>query len=417
MKRGKSIKARILFFITITFFSLPILFFGFEQQKTHWKGIIEYEDGVKVIRNPNEPLYGEIEFELEEDLSVGNEEDENYMFYGFVKIAISSEEKILVLDGGNGRILKFDRDGNYIQTIGRKGQGPGEFEAPWAIYLDSKDQICVYDSKRRNIQVFDNDGNFKKVIKPPGSLFNFGTTKDGNVLMIYSSFKELTQSLILIDPEGNLIKTIAGYAYQPAPSIKGHVLGNPYNHSLHLFPLNRGGGIYGHSSQYKLFVISPSGNLSHIIEVEKPPKPISKKDKDSLIDGYLKISEQFPIGEKLSRSEVKKAYIFPEFKPFFNEIFIDSKDRIYVRIPKSVLDKDESPHYDLFNKEGYFLYRVKILHFGFPKIIKNGNIYTHIRDSVTGYIQIKRYKIINWEQIREKIENSQQEQKSGKGPI
>jgi hypothetical protein len=413
MKRGMSMKTRILFFFTIILLSPPILFFDFGQQKAHWKGKIEYEDGVKVIKNPNEPLYGEIEFELEEDLSIGNEEDENYMFYGFVKIAISSEEKIIVLDGGNGRILKFDRDGNYIQTIGRKGQGPGELEAPWAIHLDSKDQVYVYDSRRRNIQVFDNDGNSKKVIKPPGSLFHFGTTKDGNVLIIYSSVKKPTKSLILIDSEGNIIKTIAGYADQPAPSIKGHVLGNPYSHSLHFFPISIGGGIYGHSSQYKLFIISPSGNLSHTIEVEKPPEPISKKDKDSLIDGYLRMSKQFPIGEKLSRSGVKKAYIFPEFKPFFNEIFIDSKDRIYVRIPKSVLDKDESPHYDLFNKEGYFLYRVKMPHFGFPRIIKNGYIYTHIRDSVTGYIQIKRYKIINWEQIREKIENPQQEQKSG----
>lgn len=378
-----------------------MLFYATEQQKAQWKGKIEYENGVKVIKNSNEPLYGEIPFELKEDLSIGNEEDENYMFYGLVKIAINSENKILVLDEGNCRVLKFDRDGNYIQTIGRKGQGPGEFEDPWEIHLDSKDQIYIYDFRRRNIQVFDNDGNFKKVTKPPSYTFHFGTTKDGNILMIYTSPKEPTKSLILIGSEGNLIKTIASYTYQPSPSIKRFTLDNPYSHRLYFFPINTGGGIYGHSSQYKLFVINPSGNLSHIIEMEKPPEPITKKDKDELINGYLKRQGQFPIGEKLSRSELKRAYIFPKFKPFFNEIFVDSKDRIYVRIPKSSLDKDKSIHYDLFSKEGYFLYRVKMPHFGFPKLIKNGHIYTHNRDSVTGYIQIKRYKIKNWEQIKE----------------
>jgi hypothetical protein len=47
-----------------------LLLFGFSiSQKPQWKGTIEEENGVKVIKNPNEPLYGEISFNLEEDLS------------------------------------------------------------------------------------------------------------------------------------------------------------------------------------------------------------------------------------------------------------------------------------------------------------------------------------------------------------
>jgi hypothetical protein len=396
------------FVILAVCFSVSLAFLVANQsQNPQWKGKVEEEDRIKVIKNPSEPLYGEITFNLEEDLRIGNEEDENCMFYDLVRIVINSEDEILVLDAGNCRVLKFDKDGNYIQTIGRKGQGPGEFEDPWAILLDSKDQIYIYDSRRRNIQVFDNDGNFKKVTKPPSYTLHLGTTKDGNILMIYTSPKEPTKSLILIDSEGNLIKTIASYTYQPSPSIKGHMLGNPYSHRLYFFPINTGGGIYGHSSIYRLFVLNPTGNLSHIIEIEKPPEPITKEDKDELINGYLETQEQFPIGEKfpvrekLSRSELKRAYIFPKFKPFFNEIFTDNKDRIYVRIPKSSLDRDKSIHYDLFSKEGYFLHRVKMPHYGFSKLIKNGYIYTYNRDSVTGYIQILLYRIKNWEQIRE----------------
>jgi hypothetical protein len=61
--------------------SIGLFFFiayATENQNPQWKGTIEEEDGIKIIRNPNEPLYGEITFELEEDLSIGNEEDENY---------------------------------------------------------------------------------------------------------------------------------------------------------------------------------------------------------------------------------------------------------------------------------------------------------------------------------------------------
>ena len=69
-----------------------------EDQKPQWKGKIEHEDGVKVIKNPKEPLYGEITLELEEDLTIGNEEDENYLFYKSIYIDVDNEGNIFVLD-------------------------------------------------------------------------------------------------------------------------------------------------------------------------------------------------------------------------------------------------------------------------------------------------------------------------------
>ena len=75
MKNKTSIPAMI------TFIFVSVIFISFGKQIEKWKGTIEEENGVKVIRNPNDPLYGEIKFELEEDLSIGNEEDENYAFY------------------------------------------------------------------------------------------------------------------------------------------------------------------------------------------------------------------------------------------------------------------------------------------------------------------------------------------------
>ena len=122
MKNKASIPAMI------TFIFVSVIFISFGKQIEKWKGTIEEENGVKVIRNPNDPLYGEIKFELEEDLSIGNEEDENYAFYDSAVPTVYSEGNIFVLDDGNHRIQKFDKDGNYLLSFGRKGQGPGEFQ-------------------------------------------------------------------------------------------------------------------------------------------------------------------------------------------------------------------------------------------------------------------------------------------------
>jgi len=360
------------------FLSVFIMLGSFRGQKPKWKGKIEFENGVKIIKNPSEPLYGEITYELEEDLSIGNEEDENYMFYRSVSIAVDAEENIFVLDRGNCRIQKYDKTGNYLQTIGRKGEGPGEFENPAVIYLDSEDEIFVCDSRRRNINLFEKNGDFKRVIRLPSFTYYFGATKEKNVLMIYTSHlpkkpREGENSLVLVNSEGKIIQTIVSYPYQLPPMIKKRMLGNPYSHRLYFFPAKDWGGIYGHSSEYKLFVLNSSGNLSCIIEVDRPPDPITNKDKNRRIDKYLESQERFPRGEKLSRSEVKRAYIFPEFKPFFQQIIGDNEGRIYVRRFKLYNPDDSSQYYDFFSKEGYYLYKIKIP-IG-PNIITKGNIY------------------------------------------
>lgn len=106
----------------------------------------------------------------------------------------------------------------------------------------------------------------------------------------------------------------------------------------------------------------------------------------------------FPIGEKLSRSEVKRTYIFPRFKPLFLGIISDDKGRIYIR---GYDPDDSSAYFDLFNKEGYYIYKIKAPLY--PRIIKKGYVYLVKRDPGNDYVKVKRYKIKNWEQIKEGI--------------
>jgi hypothetical protein len=68
-----NVKDKYSFMLAVCFL-VSLVFLGANQsQNPQWKGTIEEEDGVKVIKNPREPLYGEITFDLEEDLSIGNE--------------------------------------------------------------------------------------------------------------------------------------------------------------------------------------------------------------------------------------------------------------------------------------------------------------------------------------------------------
>lgn len=389
------------------------------EKNPQWKGTIEEKNGVKVIKNPNEPLYGEITFDLEEDLSIGNEEDENYAFYRIGMPVVDSEGNIFVLDSGNFRIQKFDRNGKYLQSIGRQGQGPGEFERPSTLYLDSDNNIYVEDSGGK-VHIFNKGGEFKNAVtlteftRP--IMREFGITKEGSLIAQTLSREERKSdmpmdydtffNIDLINSDGTTIKTVASFSWERSERIKTERGGflSPNNlctPRLCLCPINEDLAIYGYSTDYSLFAINAKGETVYIIKKDEPPQPVTKAEKDKVIDRFMggqKENERMP---KISRSKYASALKFPKHKPFYERIIKDDKDRIYVEKFKFLFDRSDSADFDMFNKDGYFLYKVKIPIL-YP-VIKSGYIYTREYDQESGYSKIKRYKIKNWEQIKKGI--------------
>jgi hypothetical protein len=324
-----------------------LLVLGFSiHQKPQWKGTITEENGVKVIKNAREPLYGELTFELEKDLSIGNEEEENFLFNNFVMPGLDSEGNIYVMDSGKFRIQKFDKE-----------------------------------------------GNFKKSFKPPHSFSCLGVTTDGNVVIEKYRYPPEDEKieLLMLNSEGNLIKNVASFPYQKPYMIKGHSPQNPYSYGLYFCSSSYGIEAYGYSSEYRIFFLNTSGELVRVVTKDEMPASITKKEKKQSLDRFMEMQENLHIGPKLKRSEVIKAYKFPEFKPFFSNLIMDDKGRLYIQ-------RFKSEDYDVYNPEGYYLYNAKIS--PKPRIINNGYFYNVRRDPETDCLKPKRYRIKNWDQIK-----------------
>jgi hypothetical protein len=56
--------------------------------------------------------------------------------------------------------VKFDKEGKFIKTWGKKGSGPGEFDTPHALAMDSRGRLFVGDRNNNRIQIFDQNGNY-----------------------------------------------------------------------------------------------------------------------------------------------------------------------------------------------------------------------------------------------------------------
>jgi sugar lactone lactonase YvrE len=69
---------------------------------------------------------------------------------------------------GDARVLKFDKAGKFIKSWGGKGSGPGQFQVAHGIAIDGKGLVWVADRENQRIQVFDQDGKFVREVKYKG---------------------------------------------------------------------------------------------------------------------------------------------------------------------------------------------------------------------------------------------------------
>ena len=383
---------------------------SFGAQKAEWKGKIEVEDGVKVIKNPGEPLYSEMTFELEEDLSIGNEDDENYLFYRAIDIQVDTDGNIYVLDYGNYRVQVFDKSGIYLRTIGKKGQGPGEFSAPTRLQLDEETgNIFVKDNGLRKIIIFENEGRYiDKDINLVELLNDFYLDSDRCIwgkfslpgIDMYRFIKKLTLT-------GKVEKIFAEIPYYMKRLMlsktkvgntvyaEGYFFTHGYEYDLFLSKVDSHTFVYGHSKKYELVAVDKSGKTLFIMRKDESPIKITKNEKDRIKN--QKIWNLRKQGHYVPEISIK----FPEYMPYFYSITTDDISRIYVRKNPVSRESNTNHEYDVFNKEGLYLYKANFNHY--PDVIKNGYVYTRIANEETGEEQVKRFRIENWDKIKEEM--------------
>jgi hypothetical protein len=81
--------------------------------------------------------------------------------YQFSRIAFAArlgDGRVVVADGASREIRYFDSQGEFIQHVGGRGQGPGEFEALTQLWLLEEDILLVYDQSLRRVTRISADG-------------------------------------------------------------------------------------------------------------------------------------------------------------------------------------------------------------------------------------------------------------------
>ena len=118
-------------------------------------------------------------------------------------VAWDTAGNIFVADGlGNARIAKFDRDGKFVKSWGKRGTATGEFANVRSIAVDAQGNVYAADGGNKRAQVFDNSGNFKTAFTNVGNAQALCMTKGSSPVLYVSNSNPPND----IDRDGEIYK-------------------------------------------------------------------------------------------------------------------------------------------------------------------------------------------------------------------
>jgi sugar lactone lactonase YvrE len=230
----------------------------------------ETVNGVRYVHNGEEGQWGKkprVQVELVRTLGDVAAEDETVAFYMPAGIALDSQGNLYILDTGNHRVQKFGPDGRYLASLGRQGQGPGDFSYPDSIDIDGEDMVWVSDPNNQRIQVLTPEGAERKTIgfvkervgkvrRTPSGLVMAG---GGGVFFAGPGLEEKEQPLPKLFKKLDLDGKVTGEYGEPFNF--EHPLLNQMGNQV-TFAVDEGGCVYlAYLYQNRLEKYSPEGKL------------------------------------------------------------------------------------------------------------------------------------------------------------
>lgn len=104
--------------------------------------------------------YQDFEVSFTEVLAIREDQNNPESYFGSLDmVKLDSLNNIYILDDRNNAVLKFDKNGNFLKKIGKKGRGPGELERPIFMLVDH--ELVLISEGTKRIDVFDLEGNYK----------------------------------------------------------------------------------------------------------------------------------------------------------------------------------------------------------------------------------------------------------------
>lgn len=357
-------------------------------------------NGAVLVRYPTLPAVDSVGPEVIEarvDLKFGSLEGEDLnVTFGDVRgVQAASDGTIYVLDEQAAEVRVFDSSGEYLRTIVRRGEGPGEIGSANGIRLSGDTLLWIHDTRQWTIMGVDPAGEeIRRFAKP---VMSYGYIWDGVFdgrgrywratthgdddpgyppppgLSLWSErryYKSHELSTGAIDSvyvgEARFwsygYSTPAGWGFLPLPF-----------EGAELIEVNPSGGFWrAHNASYRIVRTGEGGDTLVVIEAGLPVQRVTDEDRDDYVEGIVDDSPE------LRRQAEEVAALMPDVKPMLEGLFVDDEGRLWV---ERITPRGAPAFYDRYSTNGDYLGSVRLaFDAAGPIWIQHGSIYARVVD-------------------------------------
>lgn len=382
--------ARIRAFAPLTF--LPFLGCSETGGSATWSGSIDtLPSGVVVVTNPASGIWDSTTtWRVVEEVRIGTLEETGPELLGDVTaVEMDAAGRLYVLEGQAQELRVFDRDGQHVRTIGRKGGGPGEFNQAIGMAWSPAGDLWVIDPQNNRISVIDTAGTFVTshpaiggwIYSPwPGGFDTAGA--------FYTYVPEIGSAdfgllMVRYDTAMHPLDTLRPPRYPgeqeyfefQSPQGGGWQTSVPFTPGFEWRLTTAGDFWAALTGPYELIHVTGHGDTLMRITRAFDPVSVTGEDVDSAIAGLEWFTRQ---GGKVDRSRI------PGVKPAVDGMFVAEDG--YLWVAATTRDRaDEGFLLDIFDPAGRYLgpLRLPFRLSGYPiPVIRNGFVIGVTRDEL-----------------------------------
>ncbi len=315
-----------------------------------------------------------------EELTIGRGASEDEQLQEVLTVQADAQGRIYALDSKAAQVKVFDARGRFLRAIGKKGQGPGEFDLPGRCVVTPGGELAVLDLGNHRVSFFSLEGKLKREISTAThNLLHLRVNARGDVFsdrVIVRRPQELGFELVRFSPDLSSSVVLASEGF---PQLPGHL--NPFRPQI-LYGLTRDDGLaWACMDRYEITVLDPEGRPRR--KIVKEPEPNSFRDEDRK-EFLREIFGDRGLPEGMTMD-------FPDsFQPIRSLIVTDT-DHILVRT--NVRDGRGGLVHDVFDPAGRFVSQFALGENEYVMMVRDGKAYTIVQEDEDGIPLVRRYAL------------------------
>jgi len=268
---------------------------------------------------------------------------EAYQLYQVSGALLLPDGRLVVANGGTKELRFYDSAGSHLASVGREGEGPGEFGALGGLEL-ARDSLYVFDWRLVRASVFDLDGVFARSypVRIPGIAFPnaVGLLDDGGWVVLsgfafspqdIAALVRDTSLLVHLHADGLAADTVGRF-----PTVEFFVYGDGSLTTAVSRAFGRslayaagGARLYlGDTERYQIAGYAPAGTLESILRRQVAARSVTRAD----IEAYKEVDRRRLVDAQY-RQQMERLLAempYPDAMPAFGALQTDAEENLWV---------------------------------------------------------------------------------------